>query len=325
MSIHAKKIVIDTGAYMRATHLDRYGERLHTTQKVALEIQKFKDDPALSCLRSIETINIEDPEDSDLELVRSFAKSTGDLPFLSQADISAIALTYKFFRQGGGTINLNPKENIEILPTKFANDSVKSKGKFECSGFGFNKWITKKNLNNLPGDLSSDSSSTNCIVACMTTDYSMQNLLLHMGLSVITVNGLAIKTAKRWGLICRACYFATSNSTLLFCEKCGHNTLDKIAINISKDGIVTAIDKRKYINTRGTIYSIPKQKVGRHANNLILSQDQMLMPGFIHNMRANQHKKKDSIEHLNLVSHASVCFHIYLLYIFCENILKDYS
>ncbi|KAL8453639.1 hypothetical protein Emed_000774 [Eimeria media] len=41
------------------------------------------------------------------------------------------------------------------------------------------------------------------LVSCMTTDYSIQNVLLQMGLGVLAVDGKKIKTVKVWALLCR--------------------------------------------------------------------------------------------------------------------------
>jgi RNA-binding protein NOB1 len=43
-------------------------------------------------------------------------------------------------------------------------------------------------------------------VACMTTDYAMQNVLLQMGLNLISVDGKRIKSVKSWVLRCHACF-----------------------------------------------------------------------------------------------------------------------
>ena len=42
--------------------------------------------------------------------------------------------------------------------------------------------------------------------ACMTTDFSMQNVMMQMGLSVVSVDGMLIRAAKQWVLRCMACF-----------------------------------------------------------------------------------------------------------------------
>lgn len=43
-------------------------------------------------------------------------------------------------------------------------------------------------------------------VACMTADYAMQNVLLHMGLNLVGLEGMRITMVKTWVLRCHACY-----------------------------------------------------------------------------------------------------------------------
>ena len=43
-------------------------------------------------------------------------------------------------------------------------------------------------------------------VACMTTDFSMQNVLMQLGLKVLSVDGLLVKSVKQFVLRCMACY-----------------------------------------------------------------------------------------------------------------------
>ena len=43
-------------------------------------------------------------------------------------------------------------------------------------------------------------------VGCMTADYAMQNVLLHMGLNLVSPEGKRISMVKTWVLRCHACY-----------------------------------------------------------------------------------------------------------------------
>ena len=43
-------------------------------------------------------------------------------------------------------------------------------------------------------------------VACLTTDFSMQNVLMQMGLKVMSVDGLLVKAIRQFVLRCMACY-----------------------------------------------------------------------------------------------------------------------
>ncbi|CDI75660.1 hypothetical protein, conserved [Eimeria praecox] len=52
-------------------------------------------------------------------------------------------------------------------------------------------------------DLRADMQQIEDLVSCMTTDFSMQNVLLQMGLKVLAVDGRKIRTVKIWALLCR--------------------------------------------------------------------------------------------------------------------------
>ena len=44
------------------------------------------------------------------------------------------------------------------------------------------------------------------VTGCMTTDFAMQNVLLHMRLSLVGVDGKKIDKVKTWVLRCHACF-----------------------------------------------------------------------------------------------------------------------
>ena len=44
------------------------------------------------------------------------------------------------------------------------------------------------------------------VTGCMTTDFAMQNVLMHMGLSLVGVDGKKINKVKTWVLRCHACF-----------------------------------------------------------------------------------------------------------------------
>lgn len=66
-------------------------------------------------------------------------------------------------------------------------------------------WITSENLSRFKREVEGVSAGRKeeALVACMTTDYSVQNVLLQMGLDVVTIDGLAVRSVKSWALICR--------------------------------------------------------------------------------------------------------------------------
>ena len=84
------------------------------------------------------------------------------------------------------------------------------------SSDGEGEWITPSNvgihksraLNLLPQDAKKTGKLANekVQVGCMTADFAMQNVLLHMGLDLVGVEGKRITRIKSWVLRCHACF-----------------------------------------------------------------------------------------------------------------------
>ncbi|KAJ3120955.1 Nin1 binding protein [Nowakowskiella sp. JEL0407] len=139
-------------------------------------------------------------------------------------------------------------------------------------------WITPKNIakhKNNSKKSRAKNVSKNMTVACMTADFAMQNVMLQMGLNLISVDGLQIRTVKSWVLRCFACYQVTKQMEKKFCPTCGSPTLIRTSCGVNDDGTVVYYLKKNFqYNLRGTKYSIPKPKSGRHASNIVLREDQ---------------------------------------------------
>ena len=88
---------------------------------------------------------------------------------------------------------------------------------------GQGEWITPTNVSlhkSRALDLLPDAANQNSkkkaaqaepvIVGCMTADYAMQNVLLHMGLNLVGVEGTRISSVKSWVLRCHACFKCAS-------------------------------------------------------------------------------------------------------------------
>jgi RNA-binding protein NOB1 len=77
------------------------------------------------------------------------------------------------------------------------------------------EWITPSNvsihksraLNLLPSDSKGKGKVEGPLhTGCMTADFAMQNVLLQMGLSLVSVEGKRIEKVKSWVLRCHACF-----------------------------------------------------------------------------------------------------------------------
>lgn len=116
-------------------------------------------------------------------------------------------------------------------------------------------------------------------VACVTTDFSMQNVMMQIGLNIMSVDGLIIKSVKQWVLRCMACYHIHYDMDRLFCYRCGTNHLSRVSASIDQEtGVLKLHLKKNYhTDTRGTKYSLPAPgKQDRYEGELLLREDQLL-------------------------------------------------
>jgi len=104
-------------------------------------------------------------------------------------------------------------------------------------------------------------------VACISTDFAIQNMLLQIGLNVIGVDGMMIKYAKTYVLKCYGCFKICEDCTRQFCPKCGNRTLEKVAVTVDENGAKWYQKlSLKTRTTRGVRYSLPQHKGGRIGN-----------------------------------------------------------
>ena len=113
------------------------------------------------------------------------------------------------------------------------------------------------------------------IVACVTTDFAMQNVLKQIGLHALSSEGVFIKETKTWILRCYACFSTTPKMDKRFCPKCGNQTLKRVSVTLNADGTQQIhISTRRQLTGRGTKFSLPKPQGGKYAVNPILCADQ---------------------------------------------------
>jgi len=74
------------------------------------------------------------------------------------------------------------------------------------------------------------------IVACLTMDFAMQNVLMQMGLNVVSLDGKVIKQMRTFIFRCYACFKTTSVMTKIFCPHCGNKTLKKVEVTLDENG-----------------------------------------------------------------------------------------
>ncbi|RZC41609.1 NOB1 Zn bind domain containing protein [Asbolus verrucosus] len=136
-------------------------------------------------------------------------------------------------------------------------------------------WITPSNVKLAKKQVQSELMEVKHVkVACMTTDFAMQNVLKQMNLNVAALDGRMIKQLRTFILRCYACFKTTSIMTKQFCPKCGLNTLKKVAVSLDEDGKMQIhINAKRPLTSRGKKFSLPRMKGGKHPNNPILAED----------------------------------------------------
>eukprot|EP00105_Crassostrea_gigas_P044842 XP_019928990.1 PREDICTED: RNA-binding protein NOB1 isoform X3 [Crassostrea gigas] len=139
-------------------------------------------------------------------------------------------------------------------------------------------WITPSNITSLKQKMThADQERVAVCVGCVTTDFAMQNVLIQMGLNVISVDGMLIKRAKSFVLRCFACMKITKDMLKEFCPYCGNRTLQKVSMTVEEDGSIRYfLSRRKPISTKGMKHQLPLPRGGKHASNPILVEDQPL-------------------------------------------------
>jgi len=139
-------------------------------------------------------------------------------------------------------------------------------------------WITPGNVQHKKKAFSGDVQSAEdkaIVVACMTTDFAMQNVLKQIGLNILGTNGMVIKETKTWILRCYGCYTTTPAMDKQFCPKCGNKTLKRVSVTVNRDGSQQIhISTRRPLNTKGKKFSLPAPKGGKHGVNPRLVADQ---------------------------------------------------
>uniref|UniRef100_A0A146L0L7 RNA-binding protein NOB1 n=1 Tax=Lygus hesperus TaxID=30085 RepID=A0A146L0L7_LYGHE len=157
-------------------------------------------------------------------------------------------------------------------------------------------WITpsnlKKNILQMYGG-TTEEEVTPIKVACLTTDFAMQNVLKQIGLNIVSLDGLLIKQVRTWILRCYACFKTTPDMMRVFCHNCGNKTLKRVAVTVDPDGKEHIhINFRRPLTAKGKRFPIPRFRGGKHSNNPILSEDQRVPQQRLSNLAR---KKTDAL------------------------------
>merc|ERR1711946_76619 len=72
-------------------------------------------------------------------------------------------------------------------------------------------WITPGNIDQAKNSMNGVLETVQLEVACLTTDFAMQNVLMQIGLNVVSLEGRLIHEVRTYILRCYACFRTTSN------------------------------------------------------------------------------------------------------------------
>lgn len=309
-SSRVKHLVVDSGGFIKNAALQEIGENIYTVAEVVSEIKDKATKQRLQVLPY--KLNYRVPSPEAVKIMTDFSKLTGDYPSLSAVDIKVLALTYMLEKEHVGTDHLSKKpKSVEVQTTAAPRDVVSSPGFFgsqaiagaeksepvepagsldgcskeDCSedevdsteeDSSDGEWITPCNIAEIKKEMGSLSLEEAPIpVACISTDFAVQNVLIQMGLKAVSVDGMAIRHARTFVLRCHACFTITKVMTKQFCPACGNKTLKRVSVAVAEDGSTKLyINYKRPINIRGTRYSLPTPKGGKHSTDPILCEDQ---------------------------------------------------
>ncbi|XP_053948341.1 RNA-binding protein NOB1 [Anastrepha ludens] len=153
-------------------------------------------------------------------------------------------------------------------------------------------WITPANIKKVKKSLEGKVESMVVPhVACMSTDYALQNVLKQMNLQICALDGRVIKNLRTYILRCYACFKTTSIMTKVFCPNCGNKSLKRVAVSLDENGKqVIHINTRRPLTAKYKNQSLPRFQGGKHSRNPILFEDQPIprqMPSRVAKTKTN--------------------------------------
>lgn len=236
------------------------------------------------------------PKEQTHEGVREYfaykSKSKKDLNF-SPLEMEFENKNKKKNRKGGVEVSSFDENPMEILSQSIEEISILADNNETNESDG--NWITPENIKSLKSSTGESEWNSEEVkndlkdlktpkqkrvrdssrIACITSDFAMQNVLLQMRLELYTPDGCRVKNVKNWLLRCHACFTTTRNMNARFCPKCGGPTLIRTSFMIEEDGGCHLFLRSDFqYNLRGTKYNLPKSKGGRQGASLILREDQ---------------------------------------------------
>lgn len=301
--MHFDHLVLDTAPLLTGSLPSSVADAFYTVPEVLAEIKDASTRERILNDPSSYKIKVMNPSSEALKLVSTFAKATGDYAVLSGTDLRVIALTVSLELQYNGLKSKirrspmtaivhsspsKPFEESKDAAPKVSNGShqrtntapaAKVDNVQNATKADEGEWITRETIKksvSKGGWEEVKTVPTLVSVACVTSDFAMQNVLLQMRLHLYTPDGVRVKRVKNWLLRCHACYTTTKEMSRKFCPHCGGATLLRTSYSVDGWGQVHLYLRSDFqYNLRGTQYSIPMPRGGRNNTDLILREDQV--------------------------------------------------
>jgi|UniRef100_A0AC35G034 RNA-binding protein NOB1 len=286
-------LVVDSGGFVKCASLIDIGSKIYSIASVIDEEVKDKKTKQRILAFPFDII-VREPSSESVRAVIQVSKKTGDYASLSVTDLKVLALTHDLHVEHCGRDGIVYDVEIKppVLKDKSKNKKVvekpepsKSEKVAEEMTAEMKKeekedeWIDETNIDDvvLRSEMAVGLKPLKMEVACLTTDFALQNVLLHMKLNISSVNGMRITRLKTFILRCRVCKKTTSDVAKKFCPNCGHQSLHKVGVSVDKNGnqIIHINWERERVK-RGYVYSLPTPKGGKHSNDIRVTEDHMM-------------------------------------------------
>lgn len=283
-------LILDTNAFIKG--LDDYVSLADALVTVPQVVQEIKDRASRELLERLPIkLVILDPSTESIRRVMDMAAKTGDAGAMSRTDVRLCALALECCMATNtlkdsivpSAPKVNPKaftqdQSIEEVREEVSDDEEQpSEAQEEDDGEG--EWITSTNIKTIQSGSAAGGNTFDGGVACATSDFPMQNTLLHLGVPIIGPRGMRISELRLWLLRCHSCYCIVHDTTRQFCPDCGSgDTLRRVNYVVQENGEKQLfINFKRNLSTRGTKYNLPKPRGGKNGTNrgLVLREDQL--------------------------------------------------
>ena len=181
----------------------------------------------------------------------------------------------------------------------------KKKENHVCGWGNFNSddedgWIGAENISKIRFETIENLVLDDIDCSVVTEDFAMQNIILQMGIPLLSIDGKRISKLKSYVLECYSCWTVTRKNDLIFCKKCGKPTLLKVTCEFMDDGSYIMYKKKnRQPVVRGNRFPMAEPKAGKRVDGMILHEDDLMQPKvqrFLKIQESKMRKEADTFE-----------------------------